>query len=500
MSLRKGGSVLSEKRQKGIVVEFAPERISKIMPILSARGHSFIHIPSIENFIEIIQNIKPKIAILASSIAISSKSKSENIFKTDLDIAKLINQKHPDCKILFVINSKIDIDICIQAINTGICGFVSIDEPEFEDILDEHIKQIIARRQTNIIDSRTEINPQELTDSTGIATQSATMLELLSKARKAARIGDVPIIIEGESGTGKQLLAEAIHKMDPQRKIGPFLSINCASITGTLAESALFGHKKGAFTGATEDRLGYFRSANGGTLLLDEISELEPALQPKLLRALQENKVMPVGDDKEYHINVRIIAASNKPLAQEVAENRFRLDLYQRLNVIKLKIPPLRQRVEDIPLLVHYFIKKYRHYTNQEITKVDPAVYAILKRAVGKGNVRELENIIRQTLVFKTSGKILSVSDLPEHVISQASQQSEPTFTMPTELKNYLIKQLSSNKQLSLSEIIKGFEASVLETAINDLELRGTKLAQKLNLNRRTLYNKLKKYRLLDNS
>jgi len=461
------------------------------MPFLAERGYCFTHISTVEQFLEAITQLKPKITILASSISSYPKEK----FKTDLDIAKLVNKKYPECKLLFIINSKIDIDTCIQAIDVGVCHFVSIDDPNFEDILEEQVRKII----TSSNNKQTPKNPniREITDQTGIATQSSAMLELLARARKAASICDVPIIIEGESGTGKQLLAEAIHKMDPKRKTGPFLSINCASITGTLAESALFGHKKGAFTGATEDRLGYFRSANGGTLLLDEISELEMMLQPKLLRTLQENKVLPVGDDKEYPIDVRIIVASNKPLAQEVAENRFRLDLYQRLNVIKLTIPPLRERVEDIPLLVHYFIRKYKHYCKEEINSVDPAVYAVLKRAVGQGNVRELENIIRQTLVFKTSGKILVVSDLPEHILRQTGK-TETQFTMPAELRDYLIRQLSKNHQLKLSEMIKGFEASVLTTAINDLELRGTKLAQKLGLNRRTLYNKLKRHQLLD--
>ena len=408
MSLEGEGLFCETKRQEGVVVELVPARISRIMPYLSELGYDFFHISSIEHLLKFIEHSHPKITILASCVA-SDKCKD---FKTDLEIAKLINEKYPDCNLLFIINSNVNIDTCIQAIDIGVCRFVNIDDPQFEDLLDEQIHQILSRKNSQESEATDYVAEQ-----TGITTQSSIMLELLGRARKAANICDVPIIIEGESGTGKQLLAQAIHKMDPKRKAKPFLSINCASITGTLAESELFGHKKGAFTGATEDRLGYFRSANGGTLLLDEISELEPRLQPKLLRVLQENKVLPVGDDREYPVDVRIIAASNKSLAGEVAENRFRLDLYQRLNVIKLHIPPLRERVEDIPLLVQYFIKKYKHYCNEEIKMVDPAVYAILKRAVGKGNVRELENIIRQTLAFKTSGTVLSVSDLPNHLL-----------------------------------------------------------------------------------
>jgi len=487
VSLKSDGFICESKTKEGAVVEFVPVRISRIMPFLSELGYNFFHISTIDQLLNLIENNHPKIIVLASCVA---SGKCDN-FKTDLEIAKLVNEKYPDCNLLFVIDSKVDIDTCIQAIDIGVCRFVNIDVPQFKELLDEQIYQIFSQKKT-----QESANIDCVQEQTGIATQSSVMFELLARARKAASICDVPIVIEGESGTGKQLLAEAIHKMDSKRKTGPFLSINCASITGTLAESELFGHRKGAFTGATEDRLGYFRSANGGTLLLDEISELEPRLQPKLLRVLQENKILPVGDDREYTVDVRIIAASNKSLAQEIAENRFRLDLYQRLNVIKLSIPPLRERVEDIPLLVQYFIKKYKHYCNEEIKMVDPAVYAVLKRAIGRGNVRELENIIRQTLAFKTSGTVLTIADLPNHIL-HLSDISDNSLTMPAELRDYLIRQINHNGE-TFSDIIQEFEASVLSTAINHMGLRGTKLAQKLGLNRRTLYNKLKRYHLLD--
>jgi len=202
-------------------------------------------------------------------------------------------------------------------------------------------------------------------------------------------VSDAPVLICGESGTGKQLLAEAIHRMDPKRRSKPFLTVNCAAITGTLAESALFGHRKGSFTGATQDRPGYFQAANGGTLLLDEISELEKPLQPKLLRVLQEGRVLPVGDDIERPVDVRIVAACNRPLPILVESGEFRFDLYQRLNVIALVVPPLRDRPEDIPPLVQFFLRQYASYYRQPIESVDERVYEMLSRAIGSGNVRD---------------------------------------------------------------------------------------------------------------
>ncbi len=475
---------------EGLVVEFRPSRVAKVTPALKELGYSFGHIADWEQLTDNLQVLSAEIAILANL----ASSGNPHDAQLDFECARYIRERNPDCSILFVINNVINLDACARAIDLGVCGFVNIDEPDFYELLGEQIEQIrdrIAKEKSQV----DLVGSPVILDQAGIATQSVAMYKLLAQARQAAKVCDAPIIIEGESGTGKQLLAEAIHKMDDRRSSRPFLSVNCAAITGTLAESALFGHKKGAFTGATEDRLGYFRSANGGTLMLDEISELEPALQPKLLRVLQEDRVLPVGDDREHPVDVRIIVASNKQLAQEVTAGRFRLDLYQRLNVIKLRLPPLRERLEDIPLLVQYFLKKYHHYYSQPIRSVDTAVYAVLRRAVGQGNIRELENIIRQSLVFKTSGSIFTVADLPEH-IRTLSKSPDTGSSIPTELTQHISQQLARG-HFDFDLLMEQMEHEVLSTAINKLGLKGNQLAERLGLNRRTLYHKLHRHNLI---
>jgi len=486
-------SVVDHAELEGMVVEFWPKRLAKVFPTLETLGYSFTHVANWEEFALLSKTVFPQVAILANTV---SGSKSYE-YTLDLECAKVLREENPQCKILFVINNHFELEVCSRAIDLGVCGFINIDDLNFGEFLSEQIEQIRLRIQREKEQSCFQ-KPPLILDQTGIATQSPAMFNILKQAQKASSVCDAPIIIEGESGTGKQLLAEAIHKMDSKRSRRPFLSVNCASITGTLAESALFGHKKGAFTGATEDRLGYFRSANGGTLMLDEISELEPALQPKLLRVLQEDRVLPVGDDREQPVDVRIIAACNKHLAQEVAEGRFRLDLYQRLNVIKLHIPPLRERLEDIPLLVQYFLKKYKHYYAQEIRNVDPSVYALLRRAVGSGNIRELENIIRQSLVFKSEGVIFNAADLPESVRSLALSAEHEHFShIPTDLANHIKSQLDKGN-IDFDLLMEQFEHQVLQTAMNNLGLKGTRLAERLHINRRTLYHKLRKYNLTE--
>jgi transcriptional regulator with PAS, ATPase and Fis domain len=289
-------------------------------------------------------------------------------------------------------------------------------------------------------------------------------------------------------------LAEAIHHLDPKRRSKHFATVNCSAITGTLAESELFGHCKGAFTGATSDRLGYFRSCHGGTLFLDEISELDINLQPKLLRALQDGKVLPVGSDREFAVDVRVIASSNKPMAQIVADGDFRLDLYQRLKVVSLSVPPLRDRLEDIPLLVNAFLKRYGHYYSGQIVSVDPQVYSIFSRAKLPGNVRELENIIRQALVLKESGSKLEISDLPEELIAQAAgRPARQEDLISTEFAGTFGKMLLDG-QASLPQLVEFFEKTLITQAMDSWSSTYSELAKQLGVTRRTFYNKLQKY------
>ncbi|HEX8043058.1 sigma-54 dependent transcriptional regulator [Candidatus Deferrimicrobium sp.] len=237
--------------------------------------------------------------------------------------------------------------------------------------------------------------------------------EVLSLVRKVADT-DSTVLITGESGTGKELIARALHYLSP-RSDRMLVPINCSAIPAELLESELFGHVKGAFTGAHATRAGKFETAHNGTIFLDEIAEMSPPLQAKLLRVLQEKSVTPVGGNRAIQVDARVITATNKDLDEEVSEGRFRSDLYFRLNVIPIRIPPLRDRRDDIPLLVEHFIAKYNRERGRALEGVRPESVDILRRYTWPGNVRELENLVERIVVLKGSGW-LEPSDIPEKI------------------------------------------------------------------------------------
>ena len=222
------------------------------------------------------------------------------------------------------------------------------------------------------------------------------------------------VLITGESGTGKELVARAIHE-NSNRSKGPFVTINCGAFPETLLESELFGYMKGAFTGANENRRGLFQAADGGTLFMDEIGNMTPTMQVKLYRVLQEGKVRPLGSTEESDVDVRVVAATNKDLEKEIAEGRFREDLFYRLSVIPIHLPPLRERREDIPLLARHFLERYRDSMKKKVEAIDPEGMRLLEAYDWPGNVRELENTIERSVALET-GRRISVDTLPERI------------------------------------------------------------------------------------
>lgn len=232
------------------------------------------------------------------------------------------------------------------------------------------------------------------------------------------------IFIAGESGTGKELVAKAIHRKS-QRKDRPFVAINCAGIPETLIESELFGYKKGAFTGAVSDKTGLFEAADGGTVFLDEVGELTPAIQVKLLRVIQERTFTSVGGTEEKKVDVRFISATNKDLEREVLENRFREDLYFRINVIKISMPPLRERDGDLPILSQFFLEKYSREFGKDVKKISAYALDILSQYTFPGNVRELENIIERSVTLETSNIVLPESLTLSHFQKDRYRQTE---------------------------------------------------------------------------
>jgi len=311
----------------------------------------------------------------------------------------------------------------------------------------------------------------------GIVTQSPAMYKILNMLPKIAS-AEANVLIMGESGTGKELIARAIHNLSPKRD-RPFIAVNCAGIPETLLESELFGYKKGAFTGALCDKIGLFKAADGGTIFLDEIGELSPTLQVKILRVVEEKSFKPIGDTKDIKVDVRIISATNKDLEKEVIEGNFREDLYYRLNVIPIRVPPLRERKEDIPVLVEYFLKKYSKKFKKEIRKVSSSALELLSSYDFPGNVRELENIIERCVALETSNIIL-----PESLMLSNFKKGRPK-------KDY-IPPGGLDLQKKIEEVEKDFLIKALE------EARGVKkkAAELLNLSFRSFRYKLKKYKI----
>ncbi len=411
-----------------------------------------------------------------------------------LGLLRAVRRVSPSTQVVALVGPMTGLDVCCEAVSLGVCGFVDWNDGDGTSALVERVGQALERYQARV-QEHAEVRGGHIFDETGIAGQSRLMADLLLQARRAAMVSDAPVLIHGESGTGKQLIAEAIHRLDPKRRNHPFLSVNCAAIHGTLAESALFGHVRGAYTGATEARQGYFRAAGAGTLLLDEVSELDKALQPKLLRVLQVGKVMPVGSDVEVEVSARVIAASNRPLAALVQNNEFRLDLYQRLNVISLNVPPLRDRPEDVPLLVQFFVRKYASYYPPGIQAIDPRVYEVLTTSVGSGNVRELENIIRQTLAFKSAGHRLELSDLPREVMERRRTRNGSSDSVYAALAS-AVSWMIRDGRWTLQQMLGEFERLAIQEAVAHSSGTHEELARRLGITRRTLYNKFHRHGL----
>jgi DNA-binding NtrC family response regulator len=404
-----------------------------------------------------------------------------------------LNRASSMSQIILLTSGRIGLESCCQAIECGVSDFLEVPAAQVDsDALARRLNQARQRYQRLKAASHS-VHDDLSSDRTGIVAQSALMSGVLSQAYRAAQVSDAPVLIQGESGTGKQLIAELIHRLDPKRRDKQLLVVNCASITGTLAESALFGHVKGAFTGATETRAGYFRTAHGGTVLLDEIGELESCLQPKLLRVLQDGVIMPVGSDAEQTVDVRVLAATNQSLQELIERGRFRLDLYQRINVISIRVPPLRERPEDIAVLLPFFVRKYAGYYGREITSIDPRVYEFLSSCALDGNVRELENAVRRILALKTGGDEIRLADIPESL--RRRRRGNGGHRVPRELFEHACH-LIEQGMLTLPDFLAECERQVLAGAIESSTANSTDLAQKLGLSRRTFYNKRRKYGL----
>jgi DNA-binding NtrC family response regulator len=330
-------------------------------------------------------------------------------------------------------------------------------------------------------------------DAMGLVTDLGIMSSILRQAHKAALVSDVTVLVEGETGTGKQVLARAIHQLDGKRGAFPFITVHCGTINEALAESEFFGHAKGAFSGALSDRKGLFQSADRGTLFLDDVNDLPLPLQAKLLDVIQRSVLRPVGCDEEKAIDARIIAACNQPLRPLVLQNRFRSDLYHRLNVIRLRMPPLRSRIKDLPKLILFLAQRHRDLYNP-IEAIEPDLVRLLAAQLFTGNVRELENAVQRMLFSKTQGTSLGIADWMAQEAPE-KDEAEPGANQGLLDQAAVMVWKAISSGVSYRPAIREVERKLMEIAVNAAGGTRKDVANLLRTSERTLYYKMRAQR-----
>jgi len=361
----------------------------------------------------------------------------------------------------------------VEALKEGAYDYLS--KPVILDELRHLMVRMMERRflRGEVHDLRERLGEElAVTELVGNSGPMQRVKEIIAKVAPTSS----PVLIEGESGTGKELVAAAIHRLSPRAK-GPFIPVNCSAIPVDLLESEFFGHVRGAFSGAVSDTVGLFRGANDGTIFLDEIVELSPALQVKLLRVLQEMQVRPVGSTKAYVVDVRVIAATNRDLDRAIAEEKFRQDLYYRLNVVRVSLPPLRARRDDVQALANYFIRRFNRRFRRELRGITPEAVTALQGYDFPGNVRELENLLERAYAMGAREQI-TLADLPslasDRVLSAAPMSGGGAIPQLAEVEKELILRALA------------FYKDDKEAAANAL-----------GISRRTIYRRLKEYGML---
>jgi DNA-binding NtrC family response regulator len=415
-------------------------------------------------------------------------SRGEDLFKTwrpdvvvtdlmlpDLDgleLLKRFRQTYDSAEVIMLTGHG-SVPQAVEAIRAGAYSFV--EKPIEPDALVAMLDKAVERRElkTENQQLRQQLSgPFKVASIVGRSTQVVDLLEMVKNVAPS----EANILIQGENGTGKELIANALHSLS-KRARGPFIKVNCAAIPKDLIESELFGYKKGAFTGAMNDKEGLFEMANGGSLLLDEIGEMPSYLQTKLLRVLQEREYRPIGTDRLVRVDFRLICATNIDIETALREGRLREDLYFRINTITFKVPALRDHTEDIPLLCEHFLEKFRQRYQRSVRSIAPPAMHLLMRHRWPGNVRELENVIERG-VLMAKGSEITPADLPETVRVEAAPAAE--FALPP--------------HRTLAEIEK---MAIVQT-LQRTNWNKQEAAQILGLYRPTLYSKMKKHAIED--
>ncbi|HEV8692753.1 MAG TPA: sigma-54 dependent transcriptional regulator [Lysobacter sp.] len=407
-----------------------------------------------------------------------------------MDLVAEISQKHPNTPVA-MITAFGNVEAAVEALKAGAFDFVAkpVDLPVLRDLV-RHALDLREKRRTTV----DPVAARFYGDSPAIATLRQTITKV---ARSQA-----PVYIVGESGVGKELVARTIHDQGP-RASGPFVPVNCGAIPAELMESEFFGHKKGSFTGAHVDKPGLFQAADGGTLFLDEVAELPLPMQVKLLRAIQEKSIRPVGANAELNVDVRILSATHKNLAALTEDGRFRHDLYYRINVIELRVPPLRERLEDLPGLAERVLTRLANAQGRPVPLLSPEALAALRAHPFPGNVRELENVLERALAM-ADGERIEADDLrlpqaasPAQLIpavpaaaAATSAPSAPSPALPADPRALNPRDTASSR---LPEYIEQMERQAIEQALQENRFNKTRTAAALGITFRALRYKLKK-------
>jgi two-component system response regulator AtoC len=391
-----------------------------------------------------------------------------------IELCRQLHARMPQLTVIMM-SAYGSVELALEAVRVGAYDYVAKPFKQDEVLFalakaEEHQTLLRENRALREAAHKGDVFPELLGNSQPIQQ----VFRLISKVAEYR----TTVLIQGESGTGKELVARALHQKSP-RKDKPFVAVNCGAIPASLMESELFGHKRGAFTDAHADKLGIFQEADQGTLFLDEIGELTPGLQVKLLRVLQEGTVRPVGGSKDVSIDVRVIAATVRDLQKEVSEGRFREDLFYRLNVLQIVVPPLRARLDDVPVLIDHFIARNNARLGTHIRGIDPRAKKVLLGYPWPGNVRELENLIERAVVL-AEGEVLALEDIPERL-----QKPEDA-----------VAAVLASGELSIKKASRVIEESLIRQALEKTRGNRTAAARLLEISHRALLYKIKDYGL----
>lgn len=390
-----------------------------------------------------------------------------------IEVLRRIKELEPDIAVI-MISGNATIETAVESTKLGATHFIEkpFYPPEKIDAMLLTIKQTLERQQ---LEQENKILRKREQSKYTMVGQSPAAMKLYDQIQKAAS-SKARVLITGENGSGKELVARAIHRQS-NRSSGPFVEVNCAAIPQELIESELFGHEKGAFTSAVTRQIGKFEQANGGTLFLDEIGDMSLTAQSKVLRALEEEEIQRIGGNKNIKLDVRVIAATNKVLEKEIEQGRFRQDLYYRLNVIPIYVPPLRQRKEDIPLLTMHFVEQFCNENGKPLKTVSKEAIDILMDYEWKGNIRELRNIVERLIIMVESNVISA-----HHVLSALHVDRG---------------QISQRTSHSLKEILEEYEKKIILEELESNNGNVSQTAKNLSVDRANLYRKLRLYGII---